>query len=241
MSRAERSWQPSDDLPGTVSGPSTLSMPDDWTMSTAWQRAQQESDDGGAINDAERIVTLSDGDDYHRVLWALKSRTLVAECDCQGYHYNDGWCAHVASLWWQWVRGRSSWPISTLGVSTQHHQHGSASTSIRPPTNTFLLPNSTRTLPVNSVASAFGSSPVTPTEWQALSAICWPTPASRWRAGDDGGPTHYTLTEGCGGCPPPYRPLETNPRFTATRVRATPTPVSTVSATSHPSADRRAA
>ncbi|AAV45625.1 unknown [Haloarcula marismortui ATCC 43049] len=106
MSRAERSWQPSNDLPGTVGGPSTLSMPDDWTLSTPWQRAQQESDDGGAINDAERIVSLSDGDDYHRVLWALKSRTLVAECDCQGYHYSDGWCAHVASLWWQWVRGQ---------------------------------------------------------------------------------------------------------------------------------------
>jgi hypothetical protein len=105
MSRAERSWQPSDDLPGTVGGPSPLSMPDDWTLSTPWQRAQQEIDDGGAINDAERIVSLSDGDDYHRVLWALKSRTLVAECDCQGYHYN-GWCAHVASLWWQWVRGQ---------------------------------------------------------------------------------------------------------------------------------------
>jgi len=98
-------WQPSDDLPGQIGGPPTLSMPDDWTLSTAWQRAQTESDRGGAVNDAERVVYLSDGDEMHRCLWALQGRTLVADCDCQGHKYNGGWCAHLASLWWQWVRG----------------------------------------------------------------------------------------------------------------------------------------
>lgn len=105
MSRASRSWQSSDDLPGQIGGPPTLSMPDDWTLSTAWERAQTESDRGGAINDAERVVYLSGGDSTHRVLWALTGRTLAAECDCAGYQYHGGWCAHVASLWWQWVRG----------------------------------------------------------------------------------------------------------------------------------------
>ncbi|WP_058992737.1 SWIM zinc finger family protein [Haloarcula sp. CBA1127] len=106
MSRASRSWQSSDDLPQSIGGPSTLSMPDDWTLSTAWRRAQSENDRGGAINDAERVVYLSDGDSTHRVLWALQGRTLVADCDCAGYQYHGGWCAHVASLWWQWVRGQ---------------------------------------------------------------------------------------------------------------------------------------
>lgn len=105
MSRASSPWQPSDDLPQQIGGPSTLSMPEDWTLSTSWQRAQRESDDGGPINDAERLVYLTESETPHRVLWALQGRTLLAECDCQGHQYNDGWCAHVASLWWQWVRG----------------------------------------------------------------------------------------------------------------------------------------
>ena len=106
MSRsAQPSWQPSDDLDDGIGAPSTLSMPEDWTLSTAWQRAQREDDAGGPINDAERMVSLSGGDSPHRVTWALRGRTLIAECDCRGHQYHGGWCAHVASLWWQWVRG----------------------------------------------------------------------------------------------------------------------------------------
>jgi len=88
-----------------IGGPPTLSFPDDWTFSTAWQRAQEERDHGGPINRAERMVALSDGEDHHRVTWALKGTTLVAACDCAGYEYHDGWCAHVASLWWRWNLG----------------------------------------------------------------------------------------------------------------------------------------
>ena len=105
MSLGSRSYQSSEDLPRRVGGPSTLSMPDDWTLSTAWQRAQSEADSGGPINDAERMVVLSDGEGVHRVTWALKGETLLADCDCRGYRYHD-WCAHVAALWWQWVRGQ---------------------------------------------------------------------------------------------------------------------------------------
>jgi hypothetical protein len=103
MSLGTRNWQPIDDLDEQVGGPPTLSMPDDWTLSTAWQRAQEEDDQGGPVNNAERMVALSGGDSPHRVTWALKGRTLIAECDCPGYQYHDGWCAHVASLWWRWI------------------------------------------------------------------------------------------------------------------------------------------
>jgi len=47
----DSNWQPSDDLPDRLGGPTTLSMPDDWTLSTPWQRAQDEADTGGPIND----------------------------------------------------------------------------------------------------------------------------------------------------------------------------------------------
>lgn len=53
MSSHSRTFQPSDDLPRRIGGPSTLSMPDDWTMSTPWKRAQE------AIT-AEAVVTEGD-------------------------------------------------------------------------------------------------------------------------------------------------------------------------------------
>lgn len=106
MSLGSRTWQPSDDLPNRLGGPPTLSMPEDWTLSTPWQRAQEETDEGGPFNDAERMVYLSGSDYPHRVTFALRGETLLADCDCKAHRFNDGWCAHVASLWWQWTRGR---------------------------------------------------------------------------------------------------------------------------------------
>lgn len=103
---SKSNWQPSDDLPDRLGGPPTLSMPDDWTLSTPWQRAQTEADEGGPINDAERMVYLSGSDHPHRATFALRGRTLLADCDCKAHRFNDGWCSHVASLWWQWNRGR---------------------------------------------------------------------------------------------------------------------------------------
>jgi hypothetical protein len=105
VSLGTRDWQPSDDLPDRLGGPTPLSMPDDWTLSTPWRRAQEEDDQGGPINDAERMVFLSGSDNPHRVTFALRSQTLVVDCDCKAHHFNDGWCSHIASLWWQWVRG----------------------------------------------------------------------------------------------------------------------------------------
>ena len=52
-----------------------------------------------------RAYGLSDTDGYHRVVWALSGGSLRAECPCKGFHHRD-WCAHLASLWWRWVRGQ---------------------------------------------------------------------------------------------------------------------------------------
>jgi len=105
MSHRSPSWEPSGDLDDPIGGPPTLSLPDDWTCSTAWKRAQTEQDHGGPITDAERLVFLSGSESPHRVTWALRGRTLIADCDCRGHLCHGGWCAHVASLWAQWSRG----------------------------------------------------------------------------------------------------------------------------------------
>jgi len=106
LSLGTRDWQPSDDLPDRIGGPAPLSMPEDWTLSTPWRRAQEETDTGGPINDAERLVFLSGSEHPHRATFALRGRTLIVDCDCKGHRFNGGWCSHVASLWWQWARGR---------------------------------------------------------------------------------------------------------------------------------------
>ena len=84
---------------------SPLTFPDGFEMGQSWQRAQTERDRGGWINDAERMVWLDESDEPKRVLFALIEDDLHAECSCASWKYR-GWCAHVASLWWRWVRGR---------------------------------------------------------------------------------------------------------------------------------------
>lgn len=95
------------DAPQQIGELPTLDRPDDWAMGTSWKRAQTERDEGGPINDAERMVWLEGSDEPHRATWALKGRSLRAECDCAAGVYR-GWCAHLASLWWRWIRGRLS-------------------------------------------------------------------------------------------------------------------------------------
>lgn len=94
-------------LPGDRLGrPAVFSPPDGWASSESWLRAQRERDLGGPLQRAAlRLVRLEDGDDHHRVLFAVHDGDLRAECDCDGWRHRD-WCAHVASLWWRWCRGR---------------------------------------------------------------------------------------------------------------------------------------
>ena len=107
MSRAESiDWDGSDALDDRLGQPQELTFPDDWTLSDSWKRAQTERDRGGpAETDAERYVFLEGSDHPHRVVFALSKDRLIADCDCHSFRYRD-WCAHVASCWWQWVRGR---------------------------------------------------------------------------------------------------------------------------------------
>lgn len=77
-------------------------------MSTSWQRAQTADAVAGPVNAAEWDLLLGDGSP-HRVLFAVYDGELRAECDCRAFEFRD-FCAHVARLWWRWVR-------SELGVT----------------------------------------------------------------------------------------------------------------------------
>lgn len=109
-------FTPSGDLDESkrLGGYPTIEFPDGWTLSTSWQRAQRERDQGGPINDAERTVWLTGSDSPRRVVFALDGRSLRCECPCQSFAYRH-WCAHVASLWWRWGLGRISVTHLTTG------------------------------------------------------------------------------------------------------------------------------
>lgn len=81
-----------------------LTLSDGWATSTSWRRGQSSRSAKNPITDAEWLVRVGDGD-RHRVLFTIEAGDLVANCDCDGWHY-DGWCAHVAKLWWDWSRRR---------------------------------------------------------------------------------------------------------------------------------------
>jgi hypothetical protein len=88
--------------------PSRLSFPEDWTLSSSWQRAQAAPAVVGPVNAAEFDVLLGyvDRDDWgdrHRVLFAIYDGEIRAECDCEAHRWRD-WCAHIAHLWWRWSR-----------------------------------------------------------------------------------------------------------------------------------------
>ena len=84
---------------------SPLTFPDGWQVGKSWQRAQKEEDQGGWINDAERMVWLEESDEPHRVTFVLLADVLRVNCDCASHHYRD-WGPHVAWCWWQWINGR---------------------------------------------------------------------------------------------------------------------------------------
>lgn len=83
-------------------------LPEGWTLSGAWQRAQAAEAHVGPSDDGAHydvLLARENGDwgDKHRVLFAIQNGALHAECDCKAFQYR-GWCAHVAHLWWGWTR-----------------------------------------------------------------------------------------------------------------------------------------
>ena len=88
-------------LDAAIHDASPIHFPQEFEMGGSWER-KFEHDRGGPINDAERMVWLENSDEPHRVVFVLSGRTLRVDCDCTAHHY-DGWCAHIASCWWDWI------------------------------------------------------------------------------------------------------------------------------------------
>lgn len=110
MSRAASVEDVAEGLNRRLTALPTLTFPEDWTLTDSWHRAQRASANVGTHNPAEWGMVLGHPDSvdpggYHRLLFAVFRGQLVAECDCDGYRYR-GWCAHVAWMWWAWVRSR---------------------------------------------------------------------------------------------------------------------------------------
>ncbi|MFC6953517.1 hypothetical protein [Halorubellus litoreus] len=91
--------------------PPTITFPDDWTMSTAWERAQRAAAICAPTGPAAFRVLMGyidhDGHgDEHEVTFTIYDGDLIADCSCAGFSHSPHrhWCAHVARLWWEWVR-----------------------------------------------------------------------------------------------------------------------------------------
>jgi len=107
-------FETSDPAAGQIGHSPVIRFPEGWTLSTSWQRAQQEQDNGGPINEFERMVLLSESTEPSRVVWHISGRSLRSKCSCDGYHYRR-FCSHVASLYWRFV---------TEGLPTRHTDTG---------------------------------------------------------------------------------------------------------------------
>jgi hypothetical protein len=95
-----------------IPGPEPIRFPDGWQTSGSWHRAQTAPSHIGSDGPAQFSVLLGYPDrntsgERHRVTFAILGGQLVTRCDCDGYEYR-GWCAHVAHLWWKWVRSMLS-------------------------------------------------------------------------------------------------------------------------------------
>lgn len=91
-------------------GPKPIQFPTGWTQTGSWRRAQSSPSTVGPISPETYRLMLgypnsADIGEPYRVTFAILDGDLVVECACDSYHYRQ-WCAHVAHLWWRWVRDR---------------------------------------------------------------------------------------------------------------------------------------
>ena len=88
--------------------PPTMTFPDDWTMSSSWQRAQLapakcEPTGPAAFRVLMGYIDHDGHGDEHEVTFAIHDGQLVVEGSCAAFKHRH-WCAHVALLWLKWTR-----------------------------------------------------------------------------------------------------------------------------------------
>jgi hypothetical protein len=104
------------EIDAELGGPTPLRFPEDWTLSSSWQRAQDERAHVGPTGPARFSVILGTGA-RHRVTFTLKGGELLSDCDCKAHQYRE-WCAHVAVLWWKWCRSQLA--VTDLDTGRTH-------------------------------------------------------------------------------------------------------------------------
>jgi hypothetical protein len=64
----------------------------------SWTRADPLNGTLARLTWEQWGVHLPDGDDAHIVTLRHESRGYVGECDCSGYQFHDGPCAHLCAV-----------------------------------------------------------------------------------------------------------------------------------------------
>lgn len=65
---------------------------------TSWDRGDPVAALIEAKSDQSWTVSLPDGDDWHHVALIFDSGHYVGRCDCPGFEYHDGPCAHLCTI-----------------------------------------------------------------------------------------------------------------------------------------------
>ena len=92
------------DVENEIGEPPKLRFPPGWNYSSSWQRAVSDPIHAEPIDTQSWRIYM--GGEPHRTEIFIHEGAVRVDCDCNGFRYNRGWCAHVAALWWLWSRRR---------------------------------------------------------------------------------------------------------------------------------------
>jgi hypothetical protein len=66
--------------------------------STSWERADPVAALIEGESDHSWTVSLPDGEDWHHVVLIFDNGVYVGQCDCEGFEYHEGPCAHLCTI-----------------------------------------------------------------------------------------------------------------------------------------------
>ena len=92
------------DVENEIGEPRKLRFPIAWNYSSSWKRAVSDPVHAEPID--HRSWRIYMGGKPHRTEMFIHEGAVRVICDCNGFRYNRAWCAHVAVVWWLWVRRR---------------------------------------------------------------------------------------------------------------------------------------
>lgn len=66
--------------------------------STSWERADPVAALIEAKSNQSWTVALPDGEDWHHVALIFDNGVYIGRCDCEGFEYHEGPCAHLCTI-----------------------------------------------------------------------------------------------------------------------------------------------